>query len=561
MKPTPLLCWGLARLFSDLPINGELDYLEGRERRLYDHLASLPLGDRHPAFLGYLQNVPPEEQADAEQGVDDATPLEPPPAPEAAVDEWGPIRLGTLPPAEPFPLDVLPLPARRLAEYAAESIACPVDFPAVAILAAASGLIGQSVHLLVKPGYFETASLYVGLVGSPSSGKTPAINAAMAPVWSISHELHEKWRPVMDAWKAADKKVRGDEPILKRIATSDPTTEALGPILAKNPRGLIVAPDEMTKWVMGMDQYKGGKGGDRQFYLSVWCGSPVLVDRAKHQAEPIVVSHPFLTVVGGLTPDMLTALPEGQGRDDGFMARLLFAFPDRQAKQYSEQGIPVDVADDWEHVALRLWRLEMRVVVGKPAPRVVKMTPEAARLWSAWCQAHYAEQEADDFPDSLEGPWGKLEAYAARLALILHLLDLASDPTRPLDDLPELPERTIEAAFRLVAYFKAHARRVYAAIGRKCADGGEDVRALVRWIVRNDLADFSERDIARNFDRFKEDPATLTTALLWMASRNIIRPREPDATPKPGRKPSPHFDVNPTLRESPRFRHFRRNGP
>ncbi|MGO9922237.1 MAG: hypothetical protein ACLQIB_47020, partial [Isosphaeraceae bacterium] len=69
------------------------------------------------------------------------------------------------------------------------------------------------------------------------------------------------------------------------------------------------------------------------------------------------------------------------------------------------------------------------------------------------------------------------------------------------------------------------------------------------------------RDIARNFDRFKEDPATLTTALLWMASRNIIRPREPDATPKPGRKPSPHFDVNPTLRESPRFRHFRRNGP
>ena len=44
--------------------------------------------------------------------------------------------------------------------------------------------------------------------------------------------------------------------------------------------------------------------------------------------------------------------------------------------------------------------------------------------------AHHAEQEADDFPDALEGPWGKLEAYAARLALILHLMDLASDPTR-----------------------------------------------------------------------------------------------------------------------------------
>jgi hypothetical protein len=432
----------------------------------------------------------------------------------------------------------------------------------VATLAAASGLIGQSVHLLVKPGYFATASLYVGLVGIASSGKSPAINAAMAPVWSISRELHEKWRSVRDAWKAADKEVRGEEPILQRIDTTDPTTEALGPILAKNPRGLIVAPDEMTKWVLGMDQYKGGRGGDRPFYLSAWCGSPIVVDRAKHMTEPIMVPHPFLTVIGGLTPDMLTALPEGEGRDDGFVARLLFAYPDRVARRYSGDGIPDDVAAGWERVARRLWQLEMRDVDGKPASRVVKMTPKAARVWSAWCQAHYAEQEADDFPDSLEGPWGKLEAYAARLALILHLMTLASDPTRPVDNLPDLPERILEAAFELVAYFKAQARRVYAAIGGKCDDGGEDTRALIGWIVRNALADFSERDIARNFDRFKHDPAALADALGWMTDHNIIRPRqEPDTGHKAGRKLSPGFDVNPTLRESPRFRHFRRNGP
>ncbi len=85
----------------------------------------------------------------------------------------------------------------------------------------------------------------------------------------------------------------------------------------------------------------------------------------------------------------------------------------------------------------------------------------------------------------MEGPWGKLEAYAARLALILHLMDLAADPTRPAaDDPPELPRRIIEDAARLVAYFKSHALRVYAAMGGKADDGGDDVRALVRWIIR-----------------------------------------------------------------------------
>src|SRR5262249_3728773 len=204
--------------------------------------------------------------------------------------------LGTLPPVEPFPLDVLPGPARDLAEAAAESIGCPVDFPAVAILAAASGIIGRSACLLIKPGYFASASLYVALVGSPSSGKSPALRAALAPVWTIAETLRDGWRAEMEPWEAGKPNERGAEPVLKRIASTDPTTEALGPILAKNPRGLIVAPDEMTKWVMSMDQYKGGKGGDRPFYLSAWNGEPIFIDRAKHMREPIVVSHLFLSV-------------------------------------------------------------------------------------------------------------------------------------------------------------------------------------------------------------------------------------------------------------------------
>ncbi len=121
----------------------------------------------------------------------------------------------------------------------------------------------------------------------------------------------------MREWKEAKPDERAEPPILERIVSTDPTTEALGPILADNPRGMILTPDEMTKWIMSMDQYKGGRGGDRPFYLSAWNGEPIYIDRAKRPGEPITVPHPYIAIAGGMTPDMLSTLPEGRGAMTG----------------------------------------------------------------------------------------------------------------------------------------------------------------------------------------------------------------------------------------------------
>jgi hypothetical protein len=235
------------------------------------------------------------------------------------------------------------------------------------------------------------------------------------------------------------------------------------------------------------------------------------------------------------------------------MARLIFCYPDRVPRHYSEQGLSEDVAFEWERVVNALWRLPMRELDGRPAPRVVRLAADAAGAWAEWCRAHYAEQESAEFRGSLEGPWGKLEAYAGRLALVLHLMALASDPMRPeTEEIPDLTRRTIEAAFRLVAYFKSHAVRVYAAIGGKNDDGGDDVQSLTRWIRRNSLAEFSESDITRNIRRFRDDRAAMADALVWMVTHNVIRRREaPEGTAGPGRKHTAVYDVNPRLLRAP----------
>ena len=79
----------------------------------------------------------------------------------------------------------------------------------------------------------------------------------------------------------------------------------------------------------------------------------------------------------------------------------------------------------------------------RPVPHVVSFSEEARRAWKALIDSHHAEQRSPDFPDSLQGPWAKLEQYAGRFVLILHLLDLAADPAGNIARLPDVPPRIV----------------------------------------------------------------------------------------------------------------------
>ena len=335
MIPTPRQAWILDRLLYDRqpPLNGEIATISEPWRSIATCPDATP-GDRLKLWDGFLLGQPDPDAIILAMA--ESFPMGPPPRPVRMTTEAD-DGLGTDPPRRRCPrpnrslLTSLPIPARDLAEAAAESIGCPVDFPAVAILAAASGIIGRSARLVIKPGYFESASLYAAPCGEPFKRQITSPARPWPPSGKSSREYDDsgdrRWmrgRPPSPT--------RGEEPSLTPDRHDRPHNRGPRPDPGQEPdAGLIVVPDEMTKWVMSMDQYKGGKGGDRPFYLSAWNGEPVYIDRAKHMTEPIVVPHPFLTVVGGMTPDMLSTLPEGRGRDDGFIARLLFAYPDRMA--------------------------------------------------------------------------------------------------------------------------------------------------------------------------------------------------------------------------------------
>src|SRR5581483_752631 len=79
-------------------------------------------------------------------------------------------------------------------------------------------------------------------------------------------------------------------------------------------------------------------GGDRQAYLSMWSRIPLKVSR-KSAPLPIAIPRPCLVVVGGVQPDLLP------GRDDGFLDRLLWAYPEPLLDRWTDLALdPAAVA-------------------------------------------------------------------------------------------------------------------------------------------------------------------------------------------------------------------------
>ena len=397
-----------------------------------------------------------------------------PPDPEASGLAGAiPGQLPTLPEATGFPVEAMPAPCRRLVEEATDALGCAPELVALPMLAALSSAIGASRVIEIKGGWREGATLFLAAVASPGAMKTPAAKVAKKPVFDrqreqgrayaedkedYKRELREWEVERRDAAKAGEPAPEEPEtPSMGRSVASDTTIEALVSILETNPRGLLVHKDELTGWVRSMDQYKGGKGSDRQHWLSLWSNDEVVVDRKSRQGEPIILPRPFVSLFGGIQPSMLSEL--GGVTEDGLMDRFLFCYPEPRHIRFNDHEIRA--AAEAEYASLYRALSEIRLPTdrhGDPNPRSLKLSTEARNLFARAVDALGAEAVKPGFPSRLEGVWSKLRGYLARLSLVIAVCRCAQ--ARNWDE--RVDAEDVRAATKLLAYFKAHARRVYA---------------------------------------------------------------------------------------------------
>jgi hypothetical protein len=553
---SPFDAWGLGRILStDASVNGELEAMSPLYRPIAEHLAARPLVERKPLFDAWLLGQPdPESIIGAIAGQD---PTGPAPAPETGEDsdEWGPLTLEELPEALRFPVEVFPAPLQAYCREVAASKLASIDFVGVAMLAVAGAAIGQSVSIRVKSDWIESALLYCGLVASPGKVKSPVISTVARPLTEIDHRLREESKKKIHEWLEAKKQAKesgeeahvGPEPPRLRAVVKDITRESLVLVLQDNPRGVLCDPDELAGWVASFGEYKGKGGSDRQFWLSVWGCTAVSVDR-KGGRESTLVPHPFVPVLGGLPPDMLSALGDEHGRNDGLLDRILFAFPEEFPRQHwTDQDLSEQAARDWAAAIDRLQRTPMGIGNdGRDGPRLVDLSPEAKQAWVAWFNDHGDEME--EVGDRHAGAWSKMRAHAARFALILSRLQFVCNNGEKSPELFPDPIwiEDIENAIKLVAYFKSHLIRV--AHRMTGGVGDPDASRIVSWIRRKRLTEFREADVAADLRRFRKDAVALAAALQYLVDAGVIRLRPEVHDPSHrGPKPTPMYDVNPEL--------------
>lgn len=381
---------------------------------------------------------------------------------------------------EPFPVHVYPKALQQYANEVAASLSCPVDFPAAGMLAVAASAIGTARAISITRTWMECARFYLAMVSDPGDAKSPAIKLVCKPLYERQAELSRGWEERND--RLEDKRLDyerrkrdvingkttieaiGSKPRREpypHLYTTNITTEALAVMLKDSPKGFALIHDEITGWVSSMNQYKnGGKGSDRQFWLTVWSGERSKIDRSSMLEQgSLSIEHPFVTVFGGIQPDMLDELCDADARKDGFIDRILFSAPTCGLWAEEIGKAPSEEAESyWDRAIKSLLNLQMTVNGnGSQVPGIVGMGYKAREVANYWYREHARERNQSDFPADLVGPWSKMRVYYFRIALVLHLLHATCEETDP----SHISEMTAVKAGALIEYFKSHAKRVY----------------------------------------------------------------------------------------------------
>ncbi len=316
--------------------------------------------------------------------------------------------------------------------------------------------IGVRLELSAGSDWFALPIAWTGLVGSPSSTKSPTLNVSFKQIQSIQKREHEDYAFRLGEWEQAQSEAlkasnefTDAKPAKPRLFTSDYTMESLLNVQSAQPeRGCLIGIDELSGLLDGANQYKGGKGNDRQKMLSLRDGGAASVLRVGK--DPIDVYATGFSVTGGIQPGPLQRQMGDFEDKDGFWARFLWCFlpPLRQ-----QQSTPEDVQKA-NKISAALTQILGRVADFRP--QNYQLSPAAARLFNQF-REEMEDMRLGHDNGAIQVVAGKAKGQVGELALILHLAHAAYGYGQPEG---YVSEATMTAAIAVMRFYIAQAELI-----------------------------------------------------------------------------------------------------
>lgn len=339
----------------------------------------------------------------------------------------------------------------------------PKPFIVSGMLAATSAAIGNSCIAEVKEGFCQPAMISILNVAPPGGSKTPPMKWTLQPLYKQDAEafkIYKARKKEFDELNAIPRKERQDtcrpepvKPIYEKLIISDATMEATLNLMQFNPRGLMLVADEAMGFFANMNRYN--KGSDQEYYLQIWSGSTVSVDR-KHD-EPIFVERPYLTFIGNIQPKVLLELNKGAMTSNGYIERILFMYPESVPKEpWDDEQLPPEVPNKWAQILNRVSAIPLNKnpLTGVYTPTTLKFTHEARTKLFDWQGKNAALINQED--EKVAGIYSKLELQVVRLSLILQILKWACDE----ETMTSISAKTVNSAIQFTEYFRETAMKV-----------------------------------------------------------------------------------------------------
>ena len=455
-------------------------------------------------------------------------------------------------PWEPFPVDYFPEPMRSFVMEGAAALGCDMAFLAPHLLAAVAAAVGNSRRIRLKESWHEPVVIWAVVVAESGTLKSPSWEMAVRPMqtrqtalfaeFKLATEQYEHDKSEYDAdlsdWKKNGRK-QGlpmpeppERPTPERLVISDATAEAVAVVLSENPRGVLLARDEVSGFVNSMDGYKSVHGVDVTFWLSVHRAGAITIDR-KTGKRIIHIPRSNVSICGTTQLGTLQAAfagryseagdadamekPAREHLEDGLAARFLMCCPPIKPKHWTEDAVSPAVADAVDRMFTRLLSLEMSETDdGQPVPVDLRMTPDGKAEWIRFYNEH--AKELATLTGDMAAVYSKAECHAARLALVHHLALHAGDPTLPDDG---ITAESVRAGVTLSRWFCREAGRIYADIGGAGLSPEEQDRFELVRIIQQHGGRITTRDLMRSCRKYRESADVAETALSGLAEAGL----------------------------------------
>jgi hypothetical protein len=415
----------------------------------------------------------------------------------------------------PMPSDLFG-PAWGLLSAIAEGTATPVDYPAIGYLAACASLIGgkRRVRPYQSSNWTEPCILWCGVVGDPSSRKSPALDQVTERLRYIERDNAEQHKEDLRAWREQSERAKAsrgewekavntavkngevtprmpddavdpEEPHRRRTLVMDATPEAVGSILAGNPMGTLHFRDELAGWLQSFDRYSPG---GREFWLEAYGGRPFVIDR-KGSKQPISIPFNGVSVLGGIQPAKLASALLSSP-DDGLVARFLWAWPDKVAFTRPRRAADMEALESvYRRLESLCWAKDPD---GRDTALTVPLSASAANIFEQWEKDNASVD--DDSGSLFKSFVGKMDGTVLRLALVA---ELSAWAFRGGEEPREVSaDALIAAAAWVDDYAKPMAERVYGDAALPPVERSAAV--LARYIRKKGFRQINKRELKRS---------------------------------------------------------------